>query len=465
MWAERVAKINQAWMKIERLAVFDGERAACLSFANPEQMPDAAASAVKGKLVLLPLTLAGMASQYSSTSQALVPGRPWHYRVVLIQPEFTEEWLEAWNDPAGTSNKTIGKLLGYPNCCRDFFERVWVEGKGVDTTWDMGLGSAAAEGPVVKIPAGSPPESNILLRWLGVRLVPHLPCSFHCMSTVYQGRTFAEVGRRHGFSQEVEWMYEMLDWPAEWSALHGIAEIRTPVNTVSTRTDATGKKLVVQREGTSYPDEGAQGLRFPFRVVTGKVTDKPSFKRSLLPIHELNGFGSEGGMNTAHETLLSVLPPETGAFLDLGCGNGRLLERAAALGWTVTGVESDNARAGAAKVPVRRGDLMDTPLWTEQFDVIAFMPGRLLEGGADEKKESVRQALRGRARYVLLYAYGDWLSKFGGLGPLVAEAGLGASEVVKFARADGVEAALVVFTQSEGQHEFQTATIGHGSEK
>jgi hypothetical protein len=455
VWAPRIAKINQVWGQMERQAVVEGVRDACLTFVDPQNLPEVSLWAAVRGLVVLPLATNGVASQYSSTSTAVVAGRPFQYRIVLTRPEFAERWAKAW---AGElDNQAVGEMLGYPPCCRAFFEQVWVKDKGVDTTWEMGCNSAGEKTELsVRIPYGSPPEANIMLRWLGVRLVPHLPCSFGCSATVHSAQQFAELARKE-HPEVVAWIYEMLEWPIEWSSLHGIAEVRTPVLTISTRSNATGKKIVVQREGTNYPEEGASGLRFPFRVVTGQVTSKPSFKRSVSPVHELNGFGSEASMIAAHDTLLSVLPTETGFLLDLGCGTGRLLERAEALGWTAVGVESDNARAGAAKVPVRRGDLLDVSLWKGEYDVIAFMPGRLLEDAADDKATAVRQSLLSRARAVLLYAYGDWLSKYGGLGPLAAAAGLGAGEVLKTAQADGVEAALVVFNQEQRSNESVAA--------
>jgi hypothetical protein len=57
---------------------------------------------------------------------------------------------------------------------------------------------------------------------------------------------------------------ELLDWPVEWSALHGIAEIRTPVVKIATRTDPTPERYVVRWMGKSFPADGARGLMFPY---------------------------------------------------------------------------------------------------------------------------------------------------------------------------------------------------------
>ena len=88
-----------------------------------------------------------------------------------------------------------------------------------------------------------PPEANILWRWMGARAVPHLPCRFDCEPTVALAQQCLAVGRAAGFDTEMDWLLEILRWPVEWSALHGIAEIRTPVLKVSTRTDATATEV------------------------------------------------------------------------------------------------------------------------------------------------------------------------------------------------------------------------------
>ncbi|MEL6431772.1 MAG: hypothetical protein AAFR54_21555, partial [Planctomycetota bacterium] len=63
---------------------------------------------------------------------------------------------------------------------------------------------------------------------------------------------------------------------------HGIAEIKSPVLKISTRTDATAHKHVVQLDGERFPEEGAQGLSFAYRDPGRlKVTESRSFHKGL----------------------------------------------------------------------------------------------------------------------------------------------------------------------------------------
>lgn len=61
------------------------------------------------------------------------------------------------------------------------------------------------------------------------------------------------------------WLEEILDWPMHWSALHGCAELKTPVAKIIYRCDATSDKQEIRFEGNTYPEEGERGLAFPYR--------------------------------------------------------------------------------------------------------------------------------------------------------------------------------------------------------
>jgi len=67
-----------------------------------------------------------------------------------------------------------------------------------------------------------------------------------------------------GYEEEYDWLSNILSWPAEWSAMHGIAELKTPILKLCTPTDATSGKYVILWKGSTMPKEAAKGLGFPY---------------------------------------------------------------------------------------------------------------------------------------------------------------------------------------------------------
>jgi hypothetical protein len=93
------------------------------------------------------------------------------------------------------------------------------------------------------------PEANTLLHAIGLKAVPHVPCSFSCDGTIRNGVELMNVGNKFGFSNEMSWLKEILSWPVEWSTLQDIEEIKTPLFEITARTTyATPKKYVVRRK-------------------------------------------------------------------------------------------------------------------------------------------------------------------------------------------------------------------------
>jgi hypothetical protein len=164
------------------------------------------------------------------------------------------------------NHERIGELLGYPPCCRSFFEEVAIAQRCVDTVWAMSSSEQHMQHRASGRLADGPAASNILLQSLGIRAIAHCPCSFRCRDTLQLAEALNSVAAEVGHEEEYGWLACILSWPAEWSALHGIAEIRTPVLKICIPTDATASEYVVRWKGSSLPAEAARGLDFPYKV-------------------------------------------------------------------------------------------------------------------------------------------------------------------------------------------------------
>jgi len=80
----------------------------------------------------------------------------------------------------------------------------------------------------------------------------------------------------------MNWLEEILSWPVELTALHGIAEIKTPLFKISTNAGIIGVKHSVRWLGQSFPVEGARGLVFPYRAPERlMISQSEGFKRGF----------------------------------------------------------------------------------------------------------------------------------------------------------------------------------------
>jgi SAM-dependent methyltransferase len=445
VWEPRLTRIITAWSEIEWRSVLEGVRSCAVTSATPEQFLKVGAVWAENGLNALPVEMLALSGQpYDATGRRPEYGQPFVFRLVVGRPRDVAEFKAAWD--AG-DDEQIGTHLGFPDCCRSFFRDVWVRDSMVDTTWPMA--TATGRRTDIGFEVSGPSQANILWRWMGARAVPHLPCRFDCGASVELADRLFAVGRRHGFGAEMDWLFEILSWPTEWSALHGIAEIKTPILKVVTRTDATAGRHVVRRLGDRYPDEGVRGLTFPYQApVKLHLTRTRGFRRGLAhaardrdarPAWYVrdNGFVSAEAMDAAHTPVVAAavaaLAGRGGTVLDLGCGNGALLEKLveAAPGVVPYGVDRDAQAIEHARLlhPMAVHHFLDADLFDEtspwslaRFDLVVLMPGRLVEVDAPSAG-ALRDRLRRSAKRVLVYAYGDWLADQT-LDTLAAAAGL-----------------------------------------
>ncbi|MDX1493429.1 MAG: methyltransferase domain-containing protein [Longimicrobiales bacterium] len=435
-WAPRVAAVSEMVQELQWLSVVEGVRSsALLKQVSASSWPEVRGRARKLGLIAMPLSVSGVAGSYSTTAVPLEEGRPVGLEVALFKaPSLARLWM----DYAGNSDRE-GKLLGYPQCCRRFFEETW--GTYLDTTWQMAERGGTVDGRTATVEGSL---ASVMLRWVGVRLVQHLPCSFSCD---YSKRIAEDMLRlaRDRFPGAARHAEEMLEWDTEWSALHGIAIIRTPAFRVAARTGWTAERWTVRKRG-SRPSGGAVGVPFKgsqgaseghSRVVSiGQGGEKASCGQPGPPggtsgaTREcvLNGFSTPEAMREAHRDVLRALEGVDeglrGPVVDLGCGTGVLATRAAERlgGASVAGCDTNPHAIYHAREKPGRWEVRDLFEFSSlpPSGLVIFMPGRVVERGVESEAVA---ALRGRlrGRILLVYCYGDW-RRSGGLTRLCNQA-------------------------------------------
>ena len=284
-WEPVLLEAERCYYQLELLTVGEGLRSVCTDHYRSEELIDRVAELGKHGLVFRPLRRVGDYKGFTHAHPAVEPGKPWTYYGAIGSAEDTEAFAQA---NADNDHEAIGQLLGYPECCRKFFTEVWGAGYH-DPIWQAAersdpdrirSRSDPANPPLRFLKVEAYPEVLSLLRYIGIRLTPQIPCSSTCQESRERALEWISLGRKHDL-EGLDSLLEILSWPMEWNCLHGIAEIRTPLFKVSTNSMPTLESYTVQVTGSSYPDLAPTGLTFPYHRPEGvMVTQSPAFMRA-----------------------------------------------------------------------------------------------------------------------------------------------------------------------------------------
>ena len=213
----RLPELTSACSRAEVLTVVHGLRPVATVHLSSAGFDQELARYVELGLWVLPLRrfkpMSGMAHRFYDPE----PGGPFGvYTVVARDRELLYEFRSAHE---ASDHERIGELLGYPPCCRRFFREVWPT--DVDPILPMALASGARSEGGELVVEDYYPEVLPVVRYFGLRVVPHLPCSFRCE----ESRKFAQLFLNF-LPEEV---LELLAQPILFSSLNGVALVDTPL--------------------------------------------------------------------------------------------------------------------------------------------------------------------------------------------------------------------------------------------
>lgn len=258
-------KITDAFNTIEYLSVVEGTRDAHLMFLKPHEVESTRKRFLKYGLDVVVLNKEGVDDgRYGNHSLEYDGGPNFIWRSILTKD--TKKWKDIWatrEHDVLFGEYLIGAGLGYPECCCKFFTEVWMKEGYIDTTWQQALNTAHPTSQngagwwnlpqvntnTVELPNTTPIWASNLLRWAGMKIVPHLPCSFDCKESKRVALENLGLATKYGFGQEYHKLCQMLDWEIKWTAEYGVATIETPIFTITTVTDVTIEKYQVIKHG------------------------------------------------------------------------------------------------------------------------------------------------------------------------------------------------------------------------
>jgi uncharacterized protein len=165
----------------------------------------------------------------------------------------------------------LDELSEVPLCCQDAHRHMTYR----DPIWPLMTAYQTRTDNEIDVECS--PTLNLLFKPLGISLLNHWPCTLHCEASLRLADRFLALGRETGMEEVMDWLLALLDWPAEWSALHGIAELKTGILKCAYDTDFTGERLTMRYHGRTLAAEAARGLSFAYR--------NPERRRRSLSMH------------------------------------------------------------------------------------------------------------------------------------------------------------------------------------
>lgn len=255
-WEEKLMLMRRIPSMLDRLAVFKGLRPCAVVRVNDKDM-----DAFKQEM-------ADNAAFFIPTEK----DRGSWLGVVSLDMMKAYELSSILKSNNGGADKRAG-MLGVPECCHTFNKETGVAGYH-DATWQYA--SNASDGNLkkrgetsIRIKRECHQHSTPMLRSIGIRILPWVPCSPDCQASIHIADELVRLGKEANIQHFDEFL-NMLEMPIEWNALKGIAYVSTPLFKIEHDSVTCYPTYIVQKEGTYYPEGAPRGLKFPWNELPGR---------------------------------------------------------------------------------------------------------------------------------------------------------------------------------------------------
>lgn len=153
------------------------------------------------------------------------------YSVVARNEDIADKMKEAELEMDGEEkHDTVGKLLGFPKCCRKHFYQRFVEDSIRDPMYEITCnteGVEKIEGDPEKLKVENPePLINSMWRYFGWRFITHHPCSWKCEKSVAIAENRKRIMKENGYKEAAEKLEEWLNLPFTWTVKNGLMHIK-----------------------------------------------------------------------------------------------------------------------------------------------------------------------------------------------------------------------------------------------
>ncbi len=239
-WIDKLYKMELLCYEAEYQMVKQGHRLAATTHVHQHNLKVMLERFNKDGLIFTPLRKSGFYVGFGHKHKLNIePGEEFYWYGCLTRTyKDAQKFKKA---DIGTNNsmydhKTIGLMLGFPECCAEYFTKTYLI--NYDPIW---LGR---EGKIQGYP-----ECNQMLRYFGAKITSHFSCSPTCKKTKEMGEKWFKVMKEINRNLAEE-MYDLLAGPIIWDSYHGVAQVETPYFVGLTHTfPFIEKKKVIEWKG------------------------------------------------------------------------------------------------------------------------------------------------------------------------------------------------------------------------
>lgn len=212
-WPGKLNKISRLFHEAEYQMVKEGKRDAATTHIDQNNMKEIMDRINKDDLKFTPLRKSGYYQGFAHTHKAVEPGEPFYWYGCITRTQKEAEIFRKAD--AEGDHDVVGKLLGFPDCCRKYFSKTFPS-VNYDPVW------VDREGGV-----NGYPECNNMLRYFGARITSHLSCSPVCQKTKEIGLAWFEIMKKNDRKLADE-LYNLLAREMTWNSYHGVVQVDTP---------------------------------------------------------------------------------------------------------------------------------------------------------------------------------------------------------------------------------------------
>ena len=212
-WAPFLSSYAHQWEEAEMTSVADGQRDAAVANFSPVEYMAFLPWALERKLKVRVLRETAALDLFSHVTE------PGEGNLVVGVARYESD-LE-----------TIDRNLGYPLCC---VEAHWTRNVDPMAEW-------------AGVHATADPFCNPLLRYVGLRLCPHIPCSPHCQESSKLGRALAGYLDQGVVARVVELLSDVT-----WDSYRGTAIVTARPFRIILGTVPLDERVVVRMKGAAH---------------------------------------------------------------------------------------------------------------------------------------------------------------------------------------------------------------------